>query len=34
VRVTAPFFDAKADDPVETFIEEAARHPVFKLTST
>lgn len=31
-RVTAPFFDAKADDPVEKFIEEAPRHPVFKLT--
>ena len=31
-RVTAPFFDAKGDDPVEKFIEEAPRHPVFKLT--
>lgn len=32
VQVTAPFFDAKGDDPVEQFIEEAPRHPVFKLT--
>ncbi len=33
VRVTAPFFDAKGSDPVEKFIEEAPRHPVFKLNS-
>ncbi len=33
-RVTAPFFDAKGDGPVEKFIEEAPRHPVFKLTTT
>ncbi len=33
VRVTAPFFDAKAGDPVQKFIDEAPRHPVFKLTS-
>ena len=31
VRVTAPFFEAKRDDPVERFIEEAPNHPVFKL---
>ena len=31
VRVTAPFFDATRDDPVEEFVEEAPRHPVFKL---
>lgn len=31
-RVTAPFFDAKADDPVERFVEEPPRHPVFKLS--
>jgi deazaflavin-dependent oxidoreductase (nitroreductase family) len=31
VRVTAPFFDASGDDPVERFVEEASRHPVFKL---
>jgi deazaflavin-dependent oxidoreductase (nitroreductase family) len=34
VPVTAPYFDAKVDDPVEKFIEEAPRHPVFKLTAT
>ncbi len=33
VRVTAPYFDAKGDAPVEDFIEEAPRHPVFKLTT-
>jgi deazaflavin-dependent oxidoreductase (nitroreductase family) len=33
VRVTAPFFDAKRDDPVEKFVEEAPRHPVFKLAA-
>jgi deazaflavin-dependent oxidoreductase (nitroreductase family) len=31
VRVTAPFFDAKRGDPVERFVQEAPRHPVFKL---
>jgi len=31
VRVVAPFFDAGRDDPVEKFVEEAPRHPVFKL---
>jgi deazaflavin-dependent oxidoreductase (nitroreductase family) len=31
-RVTAPFFDAKRGDPVDTFVAEAARHPVFRLT--
>lgn len=31
-RVTAPFFDARAGDPVERFVREAHRHPVFKLT--
>ena len=34
VPVTAPFFDAKGDDPVDKFIEEAPSHPVFKLTAT
>ena len=34
VRVTAPFFDATSDDPVEKFVEEAPHHPVFKLTAT
>ena len=31
-RVTAPFFDAKAGDPVQRFVDEAQRHPVFKLS--
>lgn len=31
-RVTRPFFDAKADDPLERFVEEAPRHPVFSLS--
>ena len=30
-RVTAPFFDATRDDPVEAFVAEADRHPVFRL---
>jgi deazaflavin-dependent oxidoreductase (nitroreductase family) len=33
VRVTTPFFDAKGNDPVEKFIEDAPRHPVFRLTA-
>ena len=32
--ITAPFFDAKKRDPVGAFAAEAARHPVFRLTST
>jgi hypothetical protein len=32
VRVTAPFFDANADDPMDLFVKEADRHPVFRLT--
>ena len=31
-RVTGTFFDAKASDPVEVFIAEAPRHPVFRLS--
>ena len=31
--ITAPFFDAKADDPAERFVAEASRHPVFRLTA-
>ena len=30
-RLTSPFFDAKANAPVEAFIAEAPRHPVFRL---
>ena len=33
VRVTAPFFDATGDDPVEKFVKEAPHHAVFKLTA-
>jgi deazaflavin-dependent oxidoreductase (nitroreductase family) len=33
-RVTRTFFDAKADAPVEAFIAEAPRHPVFRLSGT
>ncbi|MGD0321996.1 MAG: nitroreductase family deazaflavin-dependent oxidoreductase [Acidimicrobiales bacterium] len=33
VRVTVPFFDVKRDDPLERFVEEAPRHPVFKLVA-
>ena len=32
VRVTAPYFEADADDPVTQFVNEASRHPVFRLT--
>jgi deazaflavin-dependent oxidoreductase (nitroreductase family) len=31
-RITAPFFDARADDPPQAFAAEADRHPVFELT--
>jgi len=31
--VTASFFDAKGNDPVTKFVEEAPRHPVFRLIS-
>jgi deazaflavin-dependent oxidoreductase (nitroreductase family) len=33
-RVTRTFFDAKANAPVEAFIAEAPRHPVFRLSGT
>lgn len=29
--VTRPFFDAKPGDPVSAFVEEADRHPVFRV---
>jgi deazaflavin-dependent oxidoreductase (nitroreductase family) len=32
VPITAPYFDVKASDPVQQFVAEATRHPVFKLT--
>jgi deazaflavin-dependent oxidoreductase (nitroreductase family) len=31
VPITAPYFDAKRDDPVDRFVAEADRHPVFRL---
>jgi deazaflavin-dependent oxidoreductase (nitroreductase family) len=31
-RVVRPWFDAKPDAPVEAFVAEAPRHPVFRLT--
>lgn len=31
VPITAPYFDAKATDPVRQFAAEASRHPVFRL---
>jgi deazaflavin-dependent oxidoreductase (nitroreductase family) len=33
VRITGPFFDARRTDPVEGFVAEAGRHPVFRLRS-
>lgn len=30
VPITRPYFDAEHDDPVERFIAEAERHPVFR----
>jgi deazaflavin-dependent oxidoreductase (nitroreductase family) len=32
--ITAPFFDAKAEDPPQDFVAEAERHPVFQLTQS
>jgi len=32
VPVTRPYFDARPDDPIDRFAEEAAAHPVFRLT--
>jgi deazaflavin-dependent oxidoreductase (nitroreductase family) len=34
VRVTAPYFDARAKDPVTEFVQEARQHPVFRLGDT
>jgi len=33
VPITAPYFDAKRSDPVEAFVAEAHRHPVFRLVA-
>jgi hypothetical protein len=29
--ITRPFFDAKLDSPLEAFVAEAHRHPVFRI---
>ena len=31
--ITRPYFDAKPDAPVESFLAEASRHPVFELNN-
>ena len=31
VPITRPFFDAKPDSPLEAFVAEAHRHPVFRI---
>jgi deazaflavin-dependent oxidoreductase (nitroreductase family) len=31
VPITRPFFDATADSPLEAFVAEAPRHPVFRI---
>jgi deazaflavin-dependent oxidoreductase (nitroreductase family) len=33
VPIVRPFFDATPDAPVEAFVKEAARHPVFRLVA-
>jgi deazaflavin-dependent oxidoreductase (nitroreductase family) len=33
VPVTAPYFDVKRSDPVDAFVAEADRHPVFRLVA-
>lgn len=34
VAVTRPFFDAQPDSPLEAFVAEAPRHPVFSIRPT
>ena len=34
VRITAPYFDARAGDPAAEFVKEARQHPVFRLGDT
>jgi len=31
IPITRPFFDAKLDAPLEAFVAEARRHPVFRI---
>ena len=33
VPITRPFFDARPSSPVEAFVAEASRHPVFRLVA-
>jgi deazaflavin-dependent oxidoreductase (nitroreductase family) len=33
VPITRPFFDARPDSPLEAFVAEAPRHPVFRIRS-
>jgi deazaflavin-dependent oxidoreductase (nitroreductase family) len=33
VPITRPFFDARPDSPLEAFVAEAPRHPVFRIHS-
>jgi deazaflavin-dependent oxidoreductase (nitroreductase family) len=33
VPITRPFFDARPDAPLEAFVAEAPRHPVFRIQS-
>jgi hypothetical protein len=31
IPITRPFFDVKPDAPLEAFVAEARRHPVFRI---
>ena len=31
--IVKPYFDATADSPLEAFADEAARHPVFRVSA-
>jgi hypothetical protein len=31
IPITRPFFDVKPDSPIEAFVAEAHRHPVFRI---
>jgi hypothetical protein len=31
IPITRPFFDLKPDAPLEAFVAEAERHPVFRI---
>lgn len=33
IPITRPFFDATPDAPLDAFAAEAARHPVFRISS-